>query len=72
MHVDGASSGKGCGARLILINPNEVVIECALRFISHTANNGVKYEALIAGLNIAKEIRIIQIKVFSNSQQVIA
>lgn len=42
------------------------------RFEFHTTNNGTGYEALIASLNIAKEVRIIQIKILSYFQLVVA
>lgn len=71
LHVDGASNAQGCGANLIFASPDGVITKYALRFGSHTTNNVAEYEALIAGLNIAKEIGVTHIKILSDSQLVV-
>ena len=43
----------------------------ALRLQFPASNNEAEYEALIAGLRLAKEIGIKQVKVYSNSQLVV-
>lgn len=67
LHVDGTSNIQESRAGLILTNLDGVVMEYILRFDFHTTNNRAEYEALIASLNIAKEIGIDKIKVLSNS-----
>ena len=59
------------GAGLILVSPEGVIAEYALRFEFPATNNGAKYEALIAGLRIAKELRVDQLQVHSDSQLVV-
>ncbi|KAI5328316.1 hypothetical protein L3X38_027713 [Prunus dulcis] len=61
----------GCGAGLVLISLDKFVIEYALRFKFHASNNVAKYEALLAGLRLAKEIGAKQIQIFSDSQLVV-
>ena len=46
-------------------------MNCALRFGFMTSNNEVEYEALIAGLELAKEIKIESLAIFSDSQFVV-
>lgn len=58
LYVDGALNAQTSGAGLILTSPDGIVMEYALRFSFHITNNGTKYKALIASLNIAKEIDI--------------
>ena len=58
-------------AGLILINLDEIIIEYVLWFEFSTINNGAKYEALIAGLKIAKELKVDNLKIYSDSQLVV-
>ncbi|CAL9031392.1 unnamed protein product [Prunus brigantina] len=62
---------QGCGAGLVLISPDKVVLEYALRFKFHASNNEAEYEALLAGLRLAKEMGARQIQIFSDSQLVV-
>ncbi|CAL9010263.1 unnamed protein product [Prunus brigantina] len=48
--ANGSSNAQGCGAGLVLISPDKVVLEYALRFKFHASNNEAEYEALLAGL----------------------
>nr|GFB16119.1 reverse transcriptase domain-containing protein [Tanacetum cinerariifolium] len=48
----------GSGAGLILTSPEGMEFTYALRFIFEATNNEVEYEALIAGLRIAKQMGI--------------
>ena len=67
LHVDGASNEQGSGAGLILKSPEGVMTEYALRFSFKTSNNQAEYEALIAGLRIAKDLKVDKLKAFSDS-----
>ncbi|XP_073116127.1 uncharacterized protein [Elaeis guineensis] len=68
LHINGASNAQGSGASLILTNSEGVVTEYVLRFDFKASNNQAKYEALLAGLKMAKELKIDSLKVFTNSQ----
>ena len=46
-------------------------IHYALRFRFQASNNVAEYEALIAGLRLAKELRVRNLKVYSDSQLVV-
>ena len=56
LSVDGSSNQQGSGAGVILEGPNGVLIEQSLRFAFKASNNQVEYEALIAGILLAKEM----------------
>jgi len=71
LHVDGASNATGCGAGLMLAEPDGHAIEYALRFSFHASNNQAEYEALLAGLRIAKDLGVQQLRAFSDSQLVV-
>jgi len=53
---DGSSNQQGSGAGVILEGPNGLLIEQALRFPFKASNNQAEYEALIAGMLLAKEM----------------
>ncbi|KAI5337618.1 hypothetical protein L3X38_016889 [Prunus dulcis] len=71
LFVDGSSNAQGCGAGLVLISPDKVALEYALRFKFQASNNEAEYEALLAGLRLAKEIDAKQIQIFSDSQLIV-
>ncbi|XP_068504689.1 uncharacterized protein [Phaseolus vulgaris] len=56
LSVDGSSNQQGSGAGVILEGPDGLLIEQALRFAFKASNNQAEYEALIAGMLLAKEM----------------
>ncbi|GKD23025.1 reverse transcriptase domain-containing protein [Tanacetum coccineum] len=58
LFTDGASSSKGSRVGLVLIGPSGVDHTYALRLTFDNSNNEVEYEALLAGLRIAKRMNI--------------
>ncbi|CAL9010974.1 unnamed protein product [Prunus brigantina] len=71
LHVDGSANQQGCGAGLVLTTPDGNKLEYALRFSFRTSNNEAEYEALLAGLRLAKSMSAIQISIHSDSQLII-
>ena len=69
--MDGSSNISGTGVGLILINPEGIIAEYALRFEFPAINNGAEYEALIVGLKITKELEVDRLQVYSDSQLVV-
>ena len=67
LYVDGSSNDGGLGAGLILISPEGYRMNCALRFGFKASNYEAEYEALIAGLELAKEIKVESLDIFSDS-----
>jgi len=70
LSVDGSSNQQGSGAGIILEGPNGVLIEQALRFAFKASNNQAEYEALIAGMLLAKEMGTQSLLAKSDSQLV--
>ncbi|KAM1049244.1 hypothetical protein ACFX2C_028367 [Malus domestica] len=58
LYVDGSSNQQGCGAGLVFMTLDKMVMEYALRFKFKASNNKAKYEALLAGLRLAKHIGV--------------
>ncbi|XP_068477205.1 uncharacterized protein [Phaseolus vulgaris] len=56
LYIDGSSNQQGTRADVILGRPNGILIEQALRFAFKANNNQAEYEALIAGMLLAKEM----------------
>ncbi|GKV44734.1 hypothetical protein SLEP1_g51893 [Rubroshorea leprosula] len=71
LYVDGASSSKGSGAGALLIGPDGYRSEHALKFNFDSTNNMAEYKALLLGLQLALELKISAIQVYSDSQLVV-
>ena len=69
--MDGSSTDEGAGARIVLINPEDQKIHCALRFGFKASNNKAEYEAILAGLRLAKKMKVDSIEVSCDSQLVV-
>ncbi|XP_062005650.1 uncharacterized protein LOC133722800 [Rosa rugosa] len=71
LYVDGASNKKTSGTGILLISPDDQVYKYALKFAFKASNNAAEYEALIAGLQIARELGVQHLSIFSDSQLVV-
>lgn len=71
LFVDGASSTDGSGAGLLLCDPTGIELTYALRFDFTATNNEAEYEALIAGIELARKMQVEQLQVYSDSQVVV-
>ncbi|KAM1302268.1 hypothetical protein ACFX2H_013215 [Malus domestica] len=71
LYVDGSSNQQGCGTGLVLTTPDKVAMKYALRFKFKASNNEAEYEALLAGLRLAKHLGVKRIDIFSDSQLVV-
>ncbi|KAL5569097.1 hypothetical protein UlMin_025672 [Ulmus minor] len=69
--VDGSSNVNGAGIGLVLTSPEGDLIQQAKRCGFKATNNEAEYEALIAGLNLAKDMGIKKLSIRSDSQLVI-
>ena len=67
MCVDGSSNKRRSEAGLILVSPEGHRMHCALRFRFKPSNNETEYEALIAGLNLTKEMRMESLEIYNDS-----
>ncbi|XP_025628241.1 uncharacterized protein [Arachis hypogaea] len=70
LHVDGTSNVTSGGAGVILESQNGVVIEQSVRYEFPVSNNQAEYEALLAGLALAKEVGAKVLEINTDSQVV--
>lgn len=57
LHVDNASNVHGSGAGIVLSALDRTEVEYTLCFQFKTTNNEAEYEALLAGLCLAQDLR---------------
>ena len=69
--MDGASNESCAGAGVILVSPEGHRIHSAIRFKFDALNNEAEYEALLAGLCIARELKVENLGIVSDSQLVV-
>ncbi|KAI5354380.1 hypothetical protein L3X38_007275 [Prunus dulcis] len=68
LRVDGASNQKGAGAGVVITTPDGTLLEQAIMLGFPASNNEAEYEALLAGLRLAKELAIKRLAIYSDSQ----
>lgn len=71
LYVDGASRRDACGAGIVLEGPNGFLLEHSLLFKFKTSNNQAEYEALVVGLELAKDMGARKVIYRTNSQLVV-
>ena len=71
LSVDGLSNVNGAGIGLVLTSPEGDLIQQAIRYGFKATKNEAEYEALIAGLNLAKYMGIKKLDIRSDSQLVV-
>ena len=71
MYVDGSSAQEGAGADILLIGSDKEEFKYSIKFTFPITNNIAEYEALLAGLRLAKKIRAENVKVYADSQLVV-
>ncbi|GKB72867.1 reverse transcriptase domain-containing protein [Tanacetum coccineum] len=70
LFTNGSSYVDGCGAGVILTDPEGAEFTYALRFQFEATNNEAEYEALIAGLRIAEKMGVQNLQVNVDSKLV--
>ena len=71
MHFDGSKMRTGLGAGVILTSPKADKLKYALQIHFVASNNIAEYEALIHGIQLAKELGIRRILCYGNSDLVV-
>ncbi|XP_077232466.1 uncharacterized protein LOC143869794 [Tasmannia lanceolata] len=72
LYVDGSSNARGNGGGLVITGPDNFIAEYALCLDFKAPNNEVEYEALIAGIALAAELKVSRIRVHSDSQLMVS
>ena len=71
MHFDGSKCKIGLGAGIVLTSPKQDQLQYVLQIHFSASNNVAEYEAVIHGLNVAKDIGIRRIACFGDSDLVV-
>jgi hypothetical protein len=58
MYIDESYTLKGAGAGVVLISPEGDILKYAVQFEFPIMNNITKYEGLVMGLQLAKDLSI--------------
>ena len=69
--MDGASSGMGAGAGIVIITPKGIRLEHSFRLGFRASNNEVEYEALLVGLRVVTGMGARDVEVYKDSQLVV-
>ena len=70
IHMDRSSNRQAGGAGIVLRSPKGDEIECMVHLDFPMTNNEVEYEALIAGLDLAKVTKAVSVIIHYDSQVV--
>ena len=71
LHEDGSFTPSANDMGIILTSPMGEAIEYAHRFAFPTSNNEAEYKAFLTSLNLAIELGVQELRVFSDSQLII-
>ena len=71
LFVDGSSDKRNAGAGIVIEGPNGFTVEHSLQFKFKASNNQAEYEALIAGLRLAKDLGATKLKCNIDSKLVV-
>jgi ribonuclease HI len=71
IYVDGSSTNKNGGVRILLITLDGEELSSSLRLEFRTTNNKAEYEVVIVGLRLALELRADFVEVRSDSQVIV-
>ena len=68
MHTDGSSNRQAGGTDVVLLSPEGDIVECMIRLDFPTTNNEAEYEALVAGLDLARATGATSVVIYYDSQ----
>lgn len=71
LFFDSSAAGTKCGAGLILSSPDDFEIFQAIGFTFPLKNNEAEYEALLAGIELARNLEVKILRAFSDSMLVV-
>ncbi|KAM1538064.1 hypothetical protein ACFX10_003019 [Malus domestica] len=68
LHVNSASNYKGSGVGLVIVTPDSLVLKQAITLGFKASNNETEYEALLASLQMAKDLVMKKLAIDSDSK----
>ena len=70
--MEGAANQRGAGVGLVLVSPENIIIEKSLRLGFSATNNEAEYEALLMGMSMVQKMGGKVVEVFSDSRLIVA
>ena len=67
IHTDGSSNRQAGGDSIVLLSPERDMVKCMVHLDFPTTNNEAEYEALVAGLNLAKAAGAVSVVIYCDS-----
>ena len=71
VYVDSVANHRGSRVRLVLISPENIIIEKSLRLGFSATNNEAKYETLLIGMTMVQKMGGKIVEIFSDSRLVV-
>ncbi|XP_019236645.1 PREDICTED: uncharacterized protein LOC109216878 [Nicotiana attenuata] len=71
MFFDGSARRNGAGTGVVLISPERQVLPFSFVLGETCSNNAAEYQALIVGLEMALEMKILQLEIYGDSKLII-
>jgi len=71
LYFDGAARNRGAGVGIVFVMPSGGLVPYSLSLLKLSSNNMAEYEAIIMGVELAIEMCVGQLKVFSDSHLII-
>ncbi|KAL2944011.1 Gypsy retrotransposon integrase-like protein 1 [Bienertia sinuspersici] len=71
LYFDGAARKDGAGAGIVLVSPEKHILPYSFTLTHQCSNNVAEYQALILGLEMAKEMGICDVDIYGDSKLVI-
>ncbi|KAH9302736.1 hypothetical protein KI387_014319, partial [Taxus chinensis] len=72
LEFDGSCSTIGSGADVVLISPNSEIFPSAYKLQFDNTNNTAEYEALLLGLEIARQKGVQNLKVQGDAELIVS
>ena len=69
--MDGVANQRGAGLGLVLVSPEEIIIEKSLRLEFSATNNEAEYETLLMGMSMVQKMGGKIVELFSDSRLVV-
>ena len=72
VYVDGTANQRGSRVGLVLVSPEQIIIEKLLRLGFSTTNSEAEYEALLEGMSMVQRMGGKIVEMFSDSKSVVS
>ncbi|KAG9450518.1 hypothetical protein H6P81_010483 [Aristolochia fimbriata] len=71
MYFDGVARRNGNGAGVLFVSPRKDLLPCSFVVTQNCSNNEAEYQAILLGLDMAVEMKLSQLNIYSDSVLII-